>query len=171
MTRTDNPPVNHRRMLPELPRRVDPNHRLEPDTPRIYVDSVRQPPADVIAHLLVALSRYLRYLRSDGKRVPVQLEDLSIFLGGYVRQCHDVPPVDLLKTRLDSSAVPSRLLLTKREAAEQLGVSLRTIERLISAGRLPLVHIEGAARVRVADLETYVQGLEADDRTTPSASE
>jgi hypothetical protein len=38
---------------------------------------------------------------------------------------------------------------------------LRTIERLISAGRLPLVHVEGAARVRVGDLEAYVESLEA----------
>ena len=55
-----------------------------------------------------------------------------------------------------------RLLITKSEAAEQLGVSVRTIERLISAGRLPLVHVEGAARVRGTDLEAYVQGLAAD---------
>jgi excisionase family DNA binding protein len=53
--------------------------------------------------------------------------------------------------------VSGRLLLTKSEAAEQLGVSLRTIERLISAGRLPLVHVAGAARVRVADLGAYVR--------------
>jgi excisionase family DNA binding protein len=66
----------------------------------------------------------------------------------------------------DSSAVSGRLLLTKSEAAEQLGVSVRTIERLISAGRLPLVHVEGAARVRVADLGAYVQGLDVDARTT-----
>jgi excisionase family DNA binding protein len=68
----------------------------------------------------------------------------------------------------DSSTVSGRLLLTKSEAAEQLGVSLRTIERLISAGHLPLVHVAGAARVRVADLGAYVQGLDADHRTSPS---
>jgi excisionase family DNA binding protein len=56
------------------------------------------------------------------------------------------------QAEFDSSPVSGRLLLTKSEAAEQLGVSLRTIERLISAGRLPLVHVEGAARVRLADL-------------------
>jgi excisionase family DNA binding protein len=56
---------------------------------------------------------------------------------------------------------------------EQLGegVSLRTIERLISAGSLPLVHVGGAARVRVADLGAYVQSLDADSRTTPSSNE
>ena len=59
----------------------------------------------------------------------------------------------------------------KSEAAEQLGVSLRTIERLISAGRLPVVHVGGAARVRVADLGAYVQGLGADNRTTLSTGD
>ncbi|HEX6759419.1 MAG TPA: excisionase family DNA-binding protein [Propionibacteriaceae bacterium] len=62
-----------------------------------------------------------------------------------------------------------RLLITKSEAAEQLGVSLRTIERLIAAGRLPLVHVEDAARVRVADLGAYVQGLDADNKPQSSA--
>ena len=64
-----------------------------------------------------------------------------------------------------------RLLITKSEAAEQLGVSLRTVERLIAAGRLPLVHVEGAARVRVADLGAYVQSLDADSRTSHSSDE
>ena len=63
-----------------------------------------------------------------------------------------------------------RLLITKSEAAEQLGVSVRTVERLISAGLLPLVHVEGAARVRVADLGAYVQGLDADTRTNTSSA-
>jgi len=49
--------------------------------------------------------------------------------------------------------------VTKAEAADQLGVSVRTVERLIAAGRLPLVHVEGAARLRVADLEAYVDAL------------
>jgi excisionase family DNA binding protein len=61
------------------------------------------------------------------------------------------------------------LLITKSDAAEVLGVSLRTIERLISAGRLPLVHVEGAARVRLTDLEAYVQSLEADANPGPPA--
>jgi hypothetical protein len=40
-------------------------------------------------------------------------------------------------------------------------VSVRTIERLVAAGRLPLVHVEGAARLRQADLEAYVDSLAA----------
>jgi excisionase family DNA binding protein len=76
-----------------------------------------------------------------------------------------------LRAAFDPSTVSGRLLITKSEAAEQLGVSVRTIERLISAGRLPLVHVEGAARVRVADLGAYVQSLDADSRTTQSSDE
>jgi excisionase family DNA binding protein len=75
------------------------------------------------------------------------------------------------RAAFDPWTMSGRLLITKSEAAEQLGVSLRTIERLIAAGRLPLVHVEGAARVRVADLGAYVQGLDADYRTTPSSAE
>ena len=49
--------------------------------------------------------------------------------------------------------------MTKGEAAERLGVSVRTIERLVATGRLPQVHIERSARFRVRDLEAYVDGL------------
>jgi hypothetical protein len=63
----------------------------------------------------------------------------SQFVSDDVRTCHF-----LTRSRggFDPATVSGRLLLTKSEAAEQLGVSVRTIERLISAGRLPLVHVE-----------------------------
>ena len=91
----------------------------------------------------------------------------------HARRLTPRPSPGTAKSRLDRScaafdpsAVRMRLLRTKTEAAEQLGVSVRTIERLISAGRLPLVHVEGAARVRVADLQGYVQSLDTDHRST-----
>jgi excisionase family DNA binding protein len=121
-------------------------------------NSCEPTPAELIAHLVIALSRYHRQLRAEGGRVPAQMEDLIAFLADRVRPHQDVPTLGAASA---PSAVPRRLLITKRDAAEQLGVSLRTIERLISAGRLPLVHVEGAARVRVGDLEAYVEGLEA----------
>jgi excisionase family DNA binding protein len=120
-----------------------------------------QLPAELIAHLVIALSRYLRHLRAESARVPPQLEDFTTFLADRVRARRDVLLLDPWRAGSDPSARPRRLLITKREAAEQLGISLRTIERLISSGRLPLVHVEGAARVRVSDLEAYVQGLVA----------
>jgi excisionase family DNA binding protein len=126
-----------------------------------------QLPAELIAHLVIALSRYLRQLRVEGARVPAQIEDLMAFLAGRVRARHDLLMLDPWRAGSDPSAMPRRLLITKGDVAEQLGVSLRTIERLISSGRLPLVHVEGAARVRVTDLEAYVEGLEADGGSKP----
>lgn len=49
--------------------------------------------------------------------------------------------------------------MTKGEAAERLGVSVRTIERLVATGRLRQVHVERLARFRVRDLEAYVDSL------------
>jgi excisionase family DNA binding protein len=54
-----------------------------------------------------------------------------------------------------------RILVSKAEAAELLGVSVRTVERLIAAGQLPLLHIERASRLRVTDIEAYVNSLVA----------
>ena len=127
-----------------------------------------QLPAELIAHLVIALSRYRRQLRVEGARLPAQIEELITFLTDRVRARHDVLILDPWRAAPDPSAMPRRLLVTKSDAANQLGVSLRTIERLISSGRLPLVHVEGAARVRVTDLDTYVQGLGADG--TPNSS-
>jgi excisionase family DNA binding protein len=119
------------------------------------------PPTELMAHLVIALSKYHRLLRMNGGRVPAEIEDLVLVLTDRAGGLHPVPLLDHCRAAAASSVMPRRLLVTKSEAAEQLCVSLRTLERLISAGRLPLVHVEGAARVRVADLEAYVQRLEA----------
>ncbi|MGS0686832.1 helix-turn-helix domain-containing protein [Nakamurella sp. GG22] len=49
--------------------------------------------------------------------------------------------------------------MTKSEVAEQLSVSVRTVERLVAAGRLPQVYVEHSARIRVKDLEVFVESL------------
>jgi excisionase family DNA binding protein len=125
-------------------------------------------PAELIAHLVIALSRYRRQLRAEGGRVPPQIEDVITFLADRAKARHDVLMLDPWRAGSNPPAMPRRLLITKSDAAEQLGVSLRTIERLISSGRLPLVHVEGAARVRVSDLEAYVQSLVAEGGPKPN---
>lgn len=138
-------------------------------------DNPRNQPAEIVGHLVVALSRYLRQLRLEGALAPAQLEELVILLANRANQCQDVPSdkalLDRSRTPVDRSLVPGRLLLTKCEAAELLGISLRSFERLVSAGCLPLVHLQGAARVRVADLETYVKGLSDDYRSDPARTD
>jgi len=57
------------------------------------------------------------------------------------------------------------MLLTYSEAARELGVSLSTVQRLISSGKLPVVELDtGKAkapgkRIRRTDLAAYVRGL------------
>lgn len=47
-------------------------------------------------------------------------------------------------------------LLSRRQAAALLGVSLRTFERIINDdGNLPHLRIRGAVRIRADDLESY----------------
>ena len=126
---------------------------------RRVVTTPEETPSALPTHLALAVTRYVRQLRKDGLPVPSILDELAAFLTLYVRTRQAVTGVDGdYGTPQDVPVVP-RLLITKAEAAAQLGVSVRTVERLIAAGRLPLVHVEGAARLRVADLEAYVDAL------------
>jgi len=116
-------------------------------------------PSTLLTHLALAVNRYVRQLRKDGLPVPPVIDELAGFLTVYVRN-HQAP-IGMEGDYGVPQEIPAvqRLMITKAEAAEQLGVSVRTIERLVSAGRLPLVHVEGAARLRVADIEAYVEAL------------
>ena len=50
-------------------------------------------------------------------------------------------------------------MLTRKEAAARLAVSLRTLDGLIARGQLPAYRIgPKAVRLREADLEAYVAG-------------
>jgi excisionase family DNA binding protein len=116
-------------------------------------------PSAVLTHLALAITRYVRQLRKDRLPVPSVIDELAALLTVYVRSRQAVTGVDKDYGALQDFPVAPRLLITKAEAAEQLGISVRTVERLIAAGRLPLVHLEGAARLRAADLEAYVDSL------------
>ena len=122
------------------------------------IDLSPQPPG-LVKHLAVALSRHVRDLRQAGRVVPAEVDELATFLAHAVRTRPHATPVDDGSDPGHSPGVEDRLLVTKGEAAGRLGVSVRTIERLVAAGRLPLVHVERAARFRVADLEAFVHDL------------
>jgi excisionase family DNA binding protein len=117
---------------------------------------------EIVRHMSLTLCGLVRRMHQEGLPIPREVEELTAFL------------VHLARVRLDSSApagelgpahdsrVPDRLLVRKSEAAERLGVSVRTIERLVATGRLRQVQVERLARFRVSDLEAYVESL-ADD--------
>ena len=94
----------------------------------------------------------------DSPQPPELVKHLAV-AAQAVRTRPHATPVDDGSDPGHSPGVEDRLLVTKGEAAGRLGVSVRTIERLVAAGRLPLVHVERAARFRVADLEAFVHDL------------
>lgn len=58
--------------------------------------------------------------------------------------------------------------LTPTEAADRLRVSKMTVYRLIHAGHLPAVQIGKAFRIRVSDLEAYLDACTV--RVNPSGA-
>lgn len=72
------------------------------------------------------------------------------------------------RTTLNSS--PDRLLC-RREAAHILGVSVRTIPNLTTAGRLPVVRIMGAVRYRLSDLQRLMREGEGHRPIDPAQPE
>ena len=55
----------------------------------------------------------------------------------------------------------STALLDRHQAATQLGVSLRTIDSLISTGDLAAIHIGRAVRIRPSALEYFCEAHES----------
>jgi excisionase family DNA binding protein len=71
-----------------------------------------------------------------------------------------------LAARMDQFQTPQELLATGkglqrllpiRAAAEYLGVSRATIERLVYRGELPIVKVAGSTRYDVEDLDGYIE--------------
>ena len=118
-----------------------------------------RPTPRIIRHLALALPRHVRQLRRDGLPVPAEVDEWVAFLTQSVRVRPEQTVVDDDLGGPQPASVVARLLVTKAEAAERLSVSERTIERLVAAGRLPIVHVERAARIRVSDLEAFVHRL------------
>lgn len=121
--------------------------------------------SELLEHLALAMSRHVRHLRQDALQVPPSVDELAVLLVRCVQTRPTATSGDHTWT-MESRAVQDdqmagRLLVSKAEAAELLGVSVRTVERLIAAGQLPLLHIERASRLRVTDIEAYVNSLVA----------
>ena len=119
----------------------------------------RQRVPEALHHLAIALSGHVRRLHFQGIAVPRDVEELAGFLRALARSRQESPPVAIASETGHHPHMPDQLLVTKGEAAERLAVSVRTLERLVSTGRLPQVQVERLARFRVSDLESYVEGL------------
>jgi excisionase family DNA binding protein len=117
---------------------------------------------ELVRHLTFALANHVRRRHQETLPVPLEVEELTAFLVRLARIRQD--PSTLADQGATSlyTRLPDRLLVSKDEAAAQLGVSVRTVERLVATGRLRQVHVERLARFRVSDLEAYVNSLSED---------
>jgi excisionase family DNA binding protein len=58
-------------------------------------------------------------------------------------------------------------LLTKREAADRLSVSVRSLDRLRSVGAIRTVRVRGSVRITEAEIEKFIQKHTAKAVTQP----
>ena len=50
-----------------------------------------------------------------------------------------------------------KIMLTYKEAAQSTGLSVATLENLVSRGKLPVVKVGASARFRVEDLRKFAE--------------
>lgn len=127
------------------------------------------------AHLSTALVFHRRWCRGNAIPVP----DDVVRLAEHAKCVTDrQAPTEVRPEVVTAHDVfmTTALAATYADAARRLGVSKRTVERLVAAGSLPSVDVGGVRRIRVADLEGYVASLTSrvgpfrDDITTKEAS-
>jgi excisionase family DNA binding protein len=124
---------------------------------------------EILKHLTIALQRHVHQLHREGLPVPPEVEELAALLTCIARTRQASPTTAGEAAAAHHVRMPDRLLVSKSEAAERLGVSVRTIERLVATGRLLQVNVERLARFRVSDLEAYVNSLTENHPSDPGS--
>jgi excisionase family DNA binding protein len=143
----------------------DDRRHIQRPPPSEAANLCRDQSSEFVTHLALALTRYGRHLRQDRLSIPPMIEELTALLVRCARVRPAATRMDEKKPTAQADAVAKPLLVTKAEAAEYLRVSVRTVERLIAGGQLPLLHIERSSRLRLADIEAYVDSLIPGDST------
>ncbi|CAN5529806.1 hypothetical protein BH10ACT1_BH10ACT1_33330 [soil metagenome] len=105
----------------------------------------------VAAHIAMAMGEHRTKFRAAHQPLPDGLDLVEALYrawstGSGTPVIEPVPPVP-------------RLLLTFDEVAVALATSKATVKRLVVAGDLPAVQLLGQRRVRVADLDAYLESL------------
>jgi excisionase family DNA binding protein len=107
------------------------------------------------AHVYAGMRHHIAWCREVALPVP---PDVAALLDLADRNRHGPTGVDDHACVLDAAAMAA-LALTYAAVAQVLNTSKRHVERLVARGDLPTVDVGGAPRVRVADLERYVDEL------------
>lgn len=107
------------------------------------------------AHLAAAIAAHQAALRRNGIPVPASVRELAQALAkdGQARPAFD-------DNGEPGDAGPmEKLAVDYRDAGAMVGVSDRTVRRLVQRGDLPAVDLAGCRRIRVADLVAYAASL------------
>lgn len=115
----------------------------------------------LFAHLALALGRYSNEVRREGIAPPSDLLVLAEFFRDCAQMRQGATPLDDPADLGNCGGMSKHLMLTKREAAAELRVSVRQLERILAnpAAHLCSVRVEGGVRIRRTDLDAYVAGL------------
>jgi len=122
--------------------------------------------AEVAGHLCLAVQQHRQWARRAGLALPDELDQLERALATRARRGQEGTPLeDLWSVRHAQTMSPQ--LLDYPAAGQVLGVSQRTVKRLVAAGDLPVVRVLGSARIRVEDIDGYIARLTESASTSP----
>jgi len=114
---------------------------------------------ELLAHIAVALSRYEKEAKREGRFVPPELDLILEFVMDCATPRQDATPLGDGENLVDAESMTNHPVLTKREAAASLRIHVRSLERLIASGALSSVRVAGSTRVRRTDLDAYIASL------------
>lgn len=110
----------------------------------------------VAAHLTSAIHEYCERARLSYNSVPAELREIERSLADRAMWGQEGPSFDDLWRAHEAERVMPALL-TYRQASVLLGVSERTVKRRVAAGTLTPVRDGGISRLRVTDLEAFIE--------------
>jgi len=125
--------------------------------------------AEVSGHLAVAVLEHLRACKRLRLATPPELPDLVRELANRATRGQDGSPLSDLWQVRQASGMSSKLV-SYADAATVLGVSPTTVKRLVRSGDLTPIHLLGSARLRVCDIDEYIERL-AQNASTPNPME
>lgn len=109
--------------------------------------------AHLVGHLAYAVAEHLRWCRLNGIAAPPEMDALLSIL-----QASGGPggtPVAF------EPSIPDARLVGYQEAAAMLGVSVRTVRRMVADGRLSSARIGSRVLVPAAAVDEYIDAKEA----------
>jgi excisionase family DNA binding protein len=113
---------------------------------------------ELAGHIALALGQHRRWAARTGLQLPAGLSEFERHLTRRATQGQRGTPLEDLWAVRDGAHVTARLLAYE-DAAAALSVSERTVKRLVARGQLRAVRVAGTARIRVCDLDAYVDHL------------